>query len=205
MLKAKTPQELGSARSSMSNVGRGLLKPPVTSSPATVQENLNLSDQKLPPRRIAEQILQAYVQCVHRHFPVLYWPDFEQGFVEIYEHGVRASMPRESLALLFSVLACGSLFLPNTDETHQGEAFLTQAISLIDIWKEETTTTQAVVGFLASLFLFESNKRSAAWVWLGSAIRIAQDMGLHVQGGQWSTVEGEMRKRIWYSFYCLDR
>jgi hypothetical protein len=87
----------------------------------------------------------------------------------------------------------------------EGQDFLTRAVSTINFWEDDVSINQAVVAFLASLFLAEVNRKSASWIWLGSAIRIAQDLGLHVQGGQWSPVEGEMRKRIWYSFYVWDR
>lgn len=205
MLKAKTPPGLGPARVGLSDVGRGLLKPPVTSSQARSPEMLKISEQGLPSRQRAEQLVQAYIQCVHRHYPVLYWRDFEQSFAEIYAAIPNAYFPKESIALLFSVLACGSLYLQEADSLQQGQAFLSRAVSLINMWDEDVTTIQAIIGFLAGLFLFELNRKSAAWIWLGSAIRIAQDMGLHVQGGQWSTAEGEMRKRIWYSLYVFDR
>lgn len=203
MLKARTPQDLGQARRNLSDYGRGLLKPPVVGvQSALIQRVVNLPP--LPTRSAADQILQYYVECIHRQFPVLHWPSFHQNYLSVYERGL-ASMPRDWVGLLFAILACGSVCMREPRSLVQGQEFLDQALSVLDMCEDNITTNQAAVGFLASMFLTETNRKSAAWLWLGSAIRAAQDLGLHVQGGQWQVVEGEMRKRIWYSLYAWDR
>ncbi|OQE69606.1 hypothetical protein PENNAL_c0132G09518 [Penicillium nalgiovense] len=58
---------------------------------------------------------------------------------------------------------------------------------------------------LASIFLYEVNSKSASWVWIGSAVRVAQEIGLHIDSGPWPAVEGEMRKRVWWGLYAWDR
>ena len=206
MLKARTPQDLTNARTHLSDYGRGLLKPPVTGAP-TVQTRKprGLELPPLPPRADADQYLSYYFECIHRQFPVVHWHTFHQHYLEVFDGPAAYTMAPEWMAVLFVVLACGALSTRESSRMSEAQDFLTRAVSTINFWEDDVSTNQAVVAFLASVFLAEVNRKSASWIWLGSAIRIAQDLGLHVQGGQWSPVEGEMRKRIWYSFYVWDR
>lgn len=51
----------------------------------------------------------------------------------------------------------------------------------------------------------EINCKSASWTWLGSTVRIAQDIGLHRESGPWGVVENEVRRRVWWGIYVWDR
>lgn len=207
MLKARSPQDLTNARVQLNDVGRGLLKPPVTGmQPRSNTTYSNVSDlQGLPSRPAAERLLHYYHECIHRHFPVLYWPKFQRAFDVAMETGSAQSLPTDWVATLYGVLACGALATHDPSRLLEAQDYLTRAVSTINFWEDDVSTNQAVVAFLSSIALLELNRKSASWIWLGSAIRIGQDLGLHVQGGQWSPIEGEMRKRIWYSFYAWDR
>lgn len=205
MLKAKTPADLTSARVQLADIGRGLLKPPVTPSPQRVQKTIRIPDHELPPRHIADELVHAYLECVHRHFPVIYWPDFYHNYTLLYEGSDIGLGTKDFVALLFAVFACGTVHVNSLDTERDGQRFLTYSTSTIDFLWEEVPAGRSVIAFLISKFLFETNRRTSAWVWLGASIRIAQDKGYHVQGGQWSAIQGEMRKRIWYSVYVWDR
>jgi len=205
MLKARSPQDLSYARVQLSDVGRGLLKPPVTAAHARNYPVAHSGEAPaLPSRMVADPLLHYYYECIHRHFPVLHWPTFEQNYGIAMERGPN-SMASDWLAAFFAVLACGALSTHEPSRLQESQEYLTRSMTTISFWEDDVSTNQAIVAFLASLALAEMNRKSASWIWLGSAIRIAQDLGLHVQGGQWSSVEGEMRKRIWYSFYAWDR
>lgn len=207
MLKARSPQDLSNSRNLLYDVGRGLLKPPVTGAQPRAQVPLSkFSDlQGLPSRESAERLFHYYHECVHRHFPVLYWPRFQRNFAIAMENPNTPTVPVDWVATLYGVLACGALATHDVSRVPEAQDYLTRAISTINFWEDDVTSNQGIVAFLASIALSEMNRKSASSVWLGAAIRIAQDLGLHVQGGQWSPIEGEMRKRIWYSFYVWDR
>lgn len=87
----------------------------------------------------------------------------------------------------------------------QGKVYLEASRMLINLWTDEFTLDHARAALLTSIFLTEMNMKSAAWVWLGSALRIAQDIGLHHESGTWSVSEGEMRRRVWWAIYVWDR
>ena len=207
MLKARAPQDLSQARANLVDVGRGVLKPPVTNAQplSNRQSHQSIDTPHLPPRATADRYMQFYFECIHRHYPVLHWQTFRQHYLELYEGGGVQALPPELIAVMFVVFACGALSTRDTQSLKEAQEHLTRAVSTINFWEDDVSTNQAIVAFLASLFLAEVNRKTASWIWAGSAIRMAQDLGLHVQGGQWSPVEGEMRKRIWYSFYVWDR
>jgi hypothetical protein len=207
MLKARTPQDLTLARAHLSDVGRGLLKPPVTGAQSS-QNKPSPRDLDLPPlpsRTDADQLLSYYFECIHRQFPVLHWQTFHRQYIEFFEGPPNATKSPEWVAVLLVVLACGLLSTRDPNRMAEAQDYLTKAVSIINFWEDDVGLNQAIVAFLASIFLAEVNRKTASWIWLGSALRIGQDIGLHVQGGQWSTIDGEMRKRIWYSFYVWDR
>ena len=158
----------------------------------------------LPPVQIADTLISQYEQGVQRFYPVLHWPSLLACRQQIYSGNPPFTIGRSSIAMFFAVLACGTLFDQSADRLQSGRQYLAIADSL-DGDQDVLNVRQAVVALLGSIFLIEANDRSAAWKRLGSAIRLGQDLSLHVSGGQWSAIEGEMRKRIWYSLYTLDR
>jgi Fungal specific transcription factor domain len=206
ILKARIPQDLSRTRAKLQVVGQGLIKAPIVcSSTGNDATSPALTEiPPLPPRHVADILLESYCQGVHRCFPFLHWPTFYQRYVATYEGNNTVAHSRVWIAMLLTVFACGSLFSDSATGIQQGEDFLKQANGL-DLWLEDMGTDHIRVEFLKSVFLIEVNRRSAAWATLGSAIRMAQDLGLGVQGGIWSPIDGEMRKRIWYSLYVLDR
>jgi hypothetical protein len=207
MLKARAPQDLTNARTQLFDVGRGLLKPSVTGVQLRPHAtHTRVSDlQALPSRTVAEHLIHCYHEYIHRLFPILYWPKFHRNFVTAMEPGSTQTLQSDWVATLYAVLACGALVTHDRSRVLEAQDYLTRAISTINFWEDDVSTNQAIVAFLASIALLEMNRKSASWIWLGSALRIAQDLGFHIQSGQWSPVEGEMRKRIWYSFYVWDR
>ena len=205
MLKARPPRDLSSSRAQLVDVGRGILKPPITTSNPTDQERGTLATPALPPYEMAQHCLESYLQCFHQRYPVLHWPQFYGAFFDLYATEASSSMARESIALCFAVLGLGAYFSHEDRVKSACEQLMQQAFSRIDFWVDKIGMEQAIACFLISVYLAETNRRSAGFVWLGSSIRIAQDRGLHVQGGNWSAVEGEVRKRTWYTLYVCDR
>ena len=205
-LKAKVPQDFSSdIRGYLTDYGRGLVKAPMSSVPKRKDAECLATDlAALPPAQVADTLLYQYEQGVHRYFPIIHWPTLMSMRNTIYSGAAPSVFPRSAAALLFSVFACGCLFGQNTDSSNHGRQYLAVADS-IDTSTDELNIDHVRIALLASIFLIETNDRSPAWKRLGAAVRIAQDLSLHLSGGQWSAVEGEMRKRIWYSLYSLDR
>ena len=156
---------------------------------------------ELPPRHIADQILGQYHASFHATLPILHWPSFVNQYDTAYRQGTLSTMPRIWGALFFAVLGCGTLERVRQD----GIRYLDLSKSLVEIWDEDLSLDHVRCALLTSIILIEMNHKSAGWVCLGTAVRMAQDLGLHCEARSWPSAEDEMRRRAWWSIYTCDR
>ncbi|KAK3371182.1 fungal-specific transcription factor domain-containing protein, partial [Lasiosphaeria ovina] len=198
--------DLARARSNLRIFSRGVWKPPAPfRRPATPE--LRDFQHLLPPRQATEPLLRAYYASAHTMTPIVHWPSFQQAVDNLYKPGSSVRVPQTFMSLFFAVLAVGRLF---TVENEQNRAYsaahlVETARTLIDPWNNEPVLDNARTLVLISIALNELNLKSAAWTWLGSAVRAAQDIGLYSESGPWPIIEGEMRRRTWWTIYILDR
>lgn len=206
----KRPQpvpDLALARTNLRSFSKGVWKPPAQHrlpAPAV----FDAPTPELPTRQVADQLLNTYYVSAHTMFPIIHLPTFKAMVDDLY----RASppyMPPGFLCLFFAVLATGSLFtseLPATPVTFYRPAeLLESARKAIDPWCNHHTLDDARALILITICLNEMNLKSAAWNWLGNAVRVGQDLGLYFDSETWPVVEGEMRRRTWWAIYILDR
>ncbi|KAF7546658.1 hypothetical protein G7046_g9240 [Stylonectria norvegica] len=198
--------ELARARSNAREFSKGVWKPPSQyRSPALAL--FDPPQPELPPRHAVDQLLHSYYSSSHAMFPILHFPTFRLAVDDLYN---ATSAPRASpawLSLFFAVLATGSLFSPATQPNmfYQPAEFLEEAHKMIDPWNNDFSLDNARALVLSAMCLNEMNLKSAAWCWLGNAVRVAQDLGLCSESGPWPVIEGEMRRRTWWTIYILDR
>ncbi|KAI9789537.1 MAG: hypothetical protein M1816_005944 [Peltula sp. TS41687] len=162
----------------------------------------------LPPKEICDSLLGAYRDFVHVSFSILHWPSFFETYESVYRSGSFQSASPAWGALLFSVLACGTLSTARNSSTvnpSEGISYLQASQTLIDPLEDYPSLDGARSSFLTSIFLFEINRRPAAWTWLGSSVRTCQSLGLHVESGPWGSVEAKLRSLVWWSVYTWDR
>lgn len=205
MLKARTHQDLTIARAHLSNVGRGVLKPPIAPLKPLYPAHGPVANISLPPHETVHHCLTNYYTFVNERYPILDWPNFRALVESLYSQERAPQVAVDLRALIFAVIGLGASYSPVQHIKERGEHYIREATSSLDLSSDAIGINQSLTAFLVSIFSTELNLRSSAFVWLGAAIRIAQDRGLHVQGGQWSAMEGETRKRIWYSLYVFDR
>ncbi|KAI1340088.1 fungal-specific transcription factor domain-containing protein [Xylariaceae sp. FL0016] len=181
------------ARVAFRNISKGLLKPPA---PYRILPEIGSLDQhgaQLPPKATTEKLLLSYYAAVHVD--------------RLYANSDIRRVPSSWLSMFFAVLALGSLFSsdPSPDRTLQASEFLEAAKNLTDPWNNDFVLDDVRILFLVSLALNEMNLKSASWSWLGKAVRAAQDLDLHLEVGMRSLVEADMRRRVWWAIYVLDR
>lgn len=195
-------QDLSRVRSSLRKVGAGVFKPPFPyNSQAFNPTNSKAEVPELPPKHDADEILGQYRATFHATLPVLHWPSFLQQYEAVYRENSLRSVNRIWGALFFAVLGCGTLHRVRQD----GQRFLDTSKSMIDPWDEDLSLDHARCALLVSILLVELNFKSAGWIWLGNAVRIAQDIGLHHESQPCPSAEDEMRRRVWWSIYACDR
>ena len=157
---------------------------------------------ELPLRSLADRLLEDYRTSFQMSLPILDWPVFLQKYEDVYEQGTLRNTPRSWIAVLFAVLACGFL----RENWAEGKRFVEMAKSaMVFLENDDLTFDHARSAILISLFLTEANERSAGWIALGHAIRVAQEIGLHRETISGSPEEDEKRRRIWWSIYVSDR
>ncbi|RDA87230.1 hypothetical protein CP532_2534 [Ophiocordyceps camponoti-leonardi (nom. inval.)] len=176
---------------------------------------------ELPPQAVVDRLLQSYCSSAHTMFPMLHMPTFKAMVDDMYRTGPRPRVSSTWMSLFFAVLATGSLFSPEPPQAptttttttsiststtfYRPAELLETARRVVDPWTNQPTLDGARALVLMTLCLGEMNLKSTAWSWLGSAVRVGQDLGLYAETGSWSVVEGEMRRRTWWAMYILDR
>ncbi|CAK4030058.1 related to ZFR1 regulator of fumonisin biosynthesis [Lecanosticta acicola] len=195
-------------RQNIRTFGKGIFKPPPPYRQFAPQPIYShASHPPLPPKHVADRLLSFYHGSVHLYAPHVHWPTFVQEYEEVYRAGSFQSCRQNWIALFYAVLACGTLMDPpvNAGEEGEGARFLEISMRSNDTWSDELSLDHVRTCLLVSIYHVEMNLRTPGWVWLGAAVRSAQDLGLHIDQGSYSPMEAEMRRRAWWSVYNWDR
>ncbi|KAF9965067.1 hypothetical protein BGZ70_005467 [Mortierella alpina] len=167
------------------------------------------SEMPLPPKDLAEHLLDCCWSYVHPHMPVLHKPTFMRQY--------RNPDPekRPAHVLIISMFAVASRYSDHPEITGHGhdpeefgDEYFSRAKRLVDYEYElpRQSTIQALL--LMVVYRFTSAKSGGrVWVMLGMATRMAQDLGMHRNSSRWHLppLETEIRKRLWWACYVLDR
>ncbi|KAF2084038.1 putative C6 transcription factor [Saccharata proteae CBS 121410] len=208
------PPQMGNfdhVRKNIRIYGRGIFKAPPPYRQIVPYPSYPSSSLVLPPRNVTDRLLKQYHASLHQYAPLVHWPTFQSEVDEVYSKGALQGAPQMWVSLFFAILACGTLHTPPDAPRDaprpdvEGNAFLEVSGRAINTWTDDLTVDHAKTTLLLSIFLTEMNYKSAGWVWLGSTIKVAQEVGLHCETGPWSVIEGEMRRRAWWALYTWDR
>ncbi|KAI1816606.1 fungal-specific transcription factor domain-containing protein [Poronia punctata] len=188
-------------------VSKGLMKAPALYRPWPAAAISEHARPRLPPKMTTDNLIRTYYASVHVMTPIVHWPTFQHDVERLYHSNDLAQVPSPWLAMFFAVLAVGSLFStdPVPDRAVQAGEFMEVSKSLMDPWANDYVLDDVRGLFLLTVALYEMNLKSAAWKWLGKAIRCAQDLELHLEVGARSRVDADMRRRVWWAIYILDR
>ncbi|KAJ5614991.1 hypothetical protein N7537_000105 [Penicillium hordei] len=203
--KAPIPQDFSDVRSNLRHYGRGILKVPTPYRQQGAESLVTRNSPELPPKDLADHLLAQYFGCIHSVLPILHWPIFITEYEKVYRSGSLLGVSTEWAAVLFGVFACGAIHTNEPNREEESKKYVRTSCGIIDVWHDNFNLDRARAALLASIFLYEVNSKSASWVWIGSAVRVAQEIGLHIDSGPWPAVEGEMRKRVWWGLYAWDR
>ncbi|KAK4556732.1 hypothetical protein LTR86_006303 [Recurvomyces mirabilis] len=195
-------------RRNICNFSRGIFKPPAPYKQSGPQPLFPHANHPLPPKQIVDRLLSHYHGSVHVYAPMIHWPTFMQEYDSVYRAGTFQQSTQLWVALFHGVLACGTLMDPQPNSSAQegeGAAYVDMCMRCLNTWTDEPDMDSARASLLISIYFVEVNLRTGGWVWLGAAVRIAQDIGLHTERGPYPPVETEMRRRVWWSIYNWDR
>ncbi|KAL8842225.1 MAG: hypothetical protein Q9170_000631 [Blastenia crenularia] len=205
--KVSAHRDFSAVRGDLRDYGRGIFKPPqsyVQQHPhamrrAAVAEGLELPE--LPPKQVADDLLYLYRISFHVTFPMLDWSSFSQEYEAVYRQRSLRDVTQAWSALLFALFACGTL----PQSLHDGQDYSEKSRKLLDLSTDEYTVDHVRTAILTSVFLGESNRKSGSWTWLGIAVRIGQDIGLHIKDVKGPFIDQVIDRPVWWTVYVCDR
>ncbi|RKF72931.1 putative transcriptional regulatory protein [Golovinomyces cichoracearum] len=194
-------------QSNIRKYGKGILKLPENSQKQGYSNLFSSAKPDLPSKHISDQILNSYYSSIHLVMPIIHWPTFIQEYENAYKALSPSGLSPVWISTFFAILAVGSLF--NKEHSMQrpqiGRKYIDISRIQIDSWSDDFTIDHVRATLLTSIFLAEINLKSAARKWLASAVCISQEIGLQIESISWSSLETEMRRRVWWGVYIWDR
>ncbi|KAI9729389.1 MAG: hypothetical protein M1834_006913 [Cirrosporium novae-zelandiae] len=185
-------------------------------------------DLSLPPRSLADHLLQRYWERVYYLYPFIHRPSFQRAYECLWlpaghpsrsSHcanvGLGGSSNDDSNSLVFlcalnSIFALGCHFsdLPSSERATVAHTFFLRSKSFIGLDFLEVNNIGIVQALLiVAQYLQSTPYPSRCWNAVGVACRVAQGLGLHVDLAvdSCNVLETEMRRRVWHGCTLMDR
>ncbi|KAF4534013.1 uncharacterized protein LTHEOB_3626 [Lasiodiplodia theobromae] len=204
LTQADYKQDHGPPRESLSlRVGDRLS----TTSPSVASPCV--TENTFPEPELADRLQRAYFTHRWPALPVLHRPSFlEKHFAPVMAS--KNSADEASLFLTFMVFALGSIDLQRQehDVSDRHLEFFNVATQNYLQGLMKADNMQTVQGLcLVTVFAINEQRSANAWHVAGQAMRFAIDLGLHRMPAkpQLDLFDVEMRKRVFWSAYSLDR
>ncbi|KAH7304669.1 fungal-specific transcription factor domain-containing protein [Stachybotrys elegans] len=169
-------------------------------------------EYELPTRMQADFLVHSYWSLVHPLFPVLSEPRFTHSYNAIFSGSTIDTNERVLVSTLNTVFALSVQLQESLDpkqrERLSGKYFQRAHVLLrVPVW--ETASIDLIQCLLLmGQYLQCTNKPHRTWMVVGSAVRIAQSLGLHVPEN-WANHSHEeaaaLKRRVWLSCIIMDR
>ncbi|KAI5120922.1 hypothetical protein M0805_002902 [Coniferiporia weirii] len=172
-------------------------------------------DVEYPDRDLADKLVDAYFKRLHFLLPVMDKPSFLVAYKNLMDNKNDVSYVRMRtpfIALVFAVFACAARIvddvrLGDSDDGGLGMVYYERALILHYISHASIQIAHVQCIVLLSSFLCAVNCLPQAWLLVGQAVRMAQDLGLHRHSGHSSikSIEKQVRRKVFWCVYSLDR
>ncbi|KAF1796350.1 fungal-specific transcription factor domain-containing protein [Mucor lusitanicus] len=188
-----------------------------------------LSDIVLPPRKVADGLLESYWVYVHTLYPFLHKPSFLKTYSMLWDHSSSTGNSNSSSSTadgpyydlyesenepLFQctlnlVFALGCQLSPDTNENERevaSDVFFQRSKKLLHFDILEAGNIKVVQALLLMGQYLQCTKLPGrCWIVVGLAIRVAQGIGLHLERKSENQLDRELRRRLWGGCIVLDR
>ncbi|KAH6700590.1 fungal-specific transcription factor domain-containing protein [Leptodontidium sp. MPI-SDFR-AT-0119] len=184
----------------------------------------NKDDYHLPPRYVADGLLDLYHKRVQSIYPFLHWPSFKDAYNRLWLSdtdvksmpqltGVGLGGPNCSVPVFYSALnaifALASQFthVPAQERKERYAPFIRRSRHLMRLeFLDDADLSMVQALLILARYLQNTSLPTRCWNVAGVAYRMAQGLGLHLEinEGTISPLEKEMRRRVWHSCACLD-
>ncbi|KAL9553656.1 hypothetical protein MBANPS3_003189 [Mucor bainieri] len=189
-----------------------------------------LSDIVLPPRKVADGLLESYWVYVHTLYPFLHKPSFLKTYALLWDqssasnsnnynnNNTAADEPHDLYeseneplfqCTLNLVFALGCQLSPDTNENERevaSDVFFQRSKKLLHFDILEAGNIKVVQALLLMGQYLQCTKLPGrCWIVVGLAIRVAQGIGLHLERKPENQLDRELRRRLWGGCIVLDR
>lgn len=180
-------------------------------------EDASINDDPfaLPTRAAADRYVKCFFESIHPVFPVLHQPDFHEGYRNLWTDNNDGGPSNPSdpifLATIYLVFALGCHFSstnPQEKRVSVSDRFYQRSRKLVTLETLDLIPFHGVqLLLLHAVYLQSTSYARRCWNVVGTSIRAAQNLGLHLDsdGFQRSQKEREIRRRVWYTCVILDR
>ncbi|KAG4281766.1 hypothetical protein FPRO06_10670 [Fusarium proliferatum] len=179
------------------------------------QSRLKKIVDSFPPRSIAEFLVHV---CIRRGTDVFFYFDQAQTIHEIEQFYTNQACPLRFdpsfICLALTIFALGSHWTPlerpghsRIDEHDPGRLFFEQAKLLVPDVIELPGLRSIQVCLILGVYLMPQNAVGSSYVYTGMALRKALAFDLHQDSDDqvMDAREREVRRRLWWSIYSLER
>ncbi|KAJ4211677.1 hypothetical protein NW759_012279 [Fusarium solani] len=191
---------------------------PKTLSPLE-QSRLKTTVDSLPPKSVADFLLSV---CIKHGVDIFFYFDQAQVINDLDQFYSNPTSPLRVdpsfICLVLAIFALGSHWTPlerpsnspqtlQTEECDPGRVFFQQAKLLVPDIIERSCLRSIQACFLLGVYLMPLSAVGSSYIYMGLALRKALAFDLH-QGLDDQTLderEREIRRRLWWSIYSLER
>ena len=177
----------------------------------TTRDSSFHADYVLPPRKAADHLVSLYWQYIEPLEPILDQARFFRSYQKLFD-GTESDYDERIFISTLNAIFALSTQLQETTPTEQrdqaSKAFFQRAWSLLRpesiVWEPGSLELIQCL-LLMSRYLQCTGNVHQTWMAVGSAVRIAQSLGLHVADGIASTSldhDGMLRRQVWQ--YCVS-
>lgn len=183
-----------------------------------VQALPGAEEVEFPDRDLADKLIEAFFARFHFLMPIVDKPSFLRRYKNIMDNKddhVLARSEAAFLSLLFAVFSCAAQLVQDPrlttgdrrDDGGMGMFYYERALVLQYISHANIQIAHVQCFILLSSFLCSVNCLPHAWILIGQAVRLGQDLGLHRSPRRLlvNSVEKETRRKVWWGLYTLDR
>ncbi|KAF8592537.1 hypothetical protein K439DRAFT_1400441 [Ramaria rubella] len=166
-----------------------------------------------PDRDLADKLVAAYFDHLHFQLPVVHKPTFLKQYEELMDMSVSERADAGFVSVLFGVFACAARIVDDkrlileSGDGGMAMVYYERAMILYYIGHSNTQLAQVQCFVVLASFLCSVNCLPQAWLIVGQAVRIGQDLGLHRTPKHLplTPIEKQIRRKVWWSVYTLDR
>lgn len=185
---------------------------PMYKDPSSLRRPTVPSLPQLPPYEFAKRLFSEQYIYIGTIFSFLQPHTFERRLQQIYSSPPDLKNREQCLAFcqILLIFTYGQMYSVNQwsgNDGPPGFTYFKHALWLLpDIHQEGSILFVEVLSLIAP-YMQNLNRRDAAFLYIGLALRMAISLGLHqeVDDPGMDIVEREHRRRVWWSVYSMDR